>query len=119
MDVRTAQIILVLYVIFNGVRVFSYFPQIFTIAKEKSEVSAISLITWWMWTGANFISGIYASFITPDFWLAFVSFANGTGCLTVILCVIYKRKKYGVKKVKVEPVGEDTVLAQGLSNIQK
>lgn len=109
MDVRTAQLILVLYVIFNSIRVFSYLPQIFTIAKEKSAVTAISLLTWWMWTGANFISGTYATFITPDLWLAVTSFANTAGCLAVIICVMYKRKKYGVLKQDPLEVVESVV----------
>lgn len=119
MDVRTAQLILVLYVIFNTVRVFSYLPQIFTVAKEKSAVTAISLLTWWMWTGANFISGVYASFITPDLWLALTSYANAVGCLAVISCVIYKRRKYGAKTVFVETELEKVDSSEVVKNSSK
>lgn len=118
MDANTAQTILVLYVIFNGIRVFSYFPQILTITKQKTDVSAISLLTWSIWTCSNFISGLYTTVITPDMWLAIISFINSACCLAVISCVLYKRKKYAIKS-SVGDLDVNLLPQVALSTLQK
>lgn len=87
------------YFLLNTVRVFSYVPQIITVGKEKSTAKAISLVTWSFWTGANFITGMYASFVVKDSLLSLMSYGNTFGCGIVVGIVIYKRRRYNEKRV--------------------
>lgn len=89
------KLITVLYLGFNTVRVFSYLPQILAVAKERSAATAIALPTWGFWTMANFTTGLYATFVVPDYLLAIMSYGNTLGCAVVAAIVIYKRRKYG------------------------
>jgi hypothetical protein len=87
-------VITALYIIFNTGRVLSYLPQIFAVAREKSAATAISLVTWLFWTGANLTTGLYATFKVPDFYLALMSYGNALGCIAVVIIVMFKRAKY-------------------------
>lgn len=90
----TIKTILTLYICFNAFRIFSYIPQMITLYKEKSSARAISLLTYWMWTGANFTTAVYASVITVDWWLACISYMNSICCTIICLMIHYKRSKY-------------------------
>lgn len=88
------------YFLLNTIRVFSYVPQIITVGKEKSTAKAISLITWSFWTGANFITGMYASFVVKDSLLSLMSYGNTLGCGIVVGIVLYKRRVYSEKRIE-------------------
>ena len=88
------QLITSLYLLFNSARVLSYLPQIWAVSKEESKAQAISLLTWGFWTLANFTTGLYASFVAPDFLLSLMSYGNALGCGIVVGIVLYKRVKY-------------------------
>lgn len=103
----TFQSILVAYTFFNAFRLLAYIPQIIALAKEESAAKAISLITYWMWVGANFTTALYATVIMPDIWLASVSYINSGLCLAVSLMIHYKRRKYA----------EKTPLVSGLATV--
>lgn len=83
-----------IYFLLNTVRVFSYVPQIITVSKEKSTAKAISLWTWSFWTVANFITGLYATFVVKDVLLSLMSYGNTLGCGIVVGIVLFKRKHY-------------------------
>lgn len=96
-----------IYFLLNTIRVFSYVPQIITVGKEKSMAKAISLLTWSFWTGANFVTGLYASFVVKDSLLSLMSYGNTLGCGVVVGIVIYKRRKYSESRIKsLETVAE-------------
>lgn len=108
------QLITVIYLALNTVRVFSYVPQIIAVGKDKSPAKAIALTTWIFWTLANFTTALYASFVAPDFLLSLMSYGNTLGCGTVVAIVLYKRKKYAqIDKpaISVSVVNEDVVYA--------
>ncbi len=94
MELLFISIIKFLYFAFNSIRVLSYIPQIMSVAKEKSSANAISLMTWWFWTGANITTALYALIVLKDNMLYWMSLGNSVGCLTVILIVLYKRYQY-------------------------
>ncbi len=98
MEVLLLNVIKWLYVAFNSVRVFSYIPQIITVAKEKSQAKALSLLTWFFWTGANITTALYAHVILKDDMLTWMSLGNSLGCMIVIGIVIYKRLIYAENK---------------------
>lgn len=85
-----------LYLVFNGVRVFSCIPQIVAISKEQSPVKTISLSTWGMLTMGMVTAALYAIFVTKDVLVALMTSGNALGCLMVVFIVMYKRKKYGM-----------------------
>lgn len=87
------------YFVLNTIRVFSYVPQIITVSKEKTEAKAISLLTWFFWTGANLITGMYATFVVKDTLLSLMSYGNTLGCGIVVGIVLYKRKRYSEKSI--------------------
>ena len=88
-----------IYFLLNTVRVFSYVPQIITVGKEKSTAKAISLLTWSFWTGANLITGMYATFVVKDTLLSLMSYGNTLGCGIVVAIVLYKRRKYNEERI--------------------
>lgn len=94
-----------LYLAFNSVRVFSYVPQIISVAKDKSPAKAISLMTWSFWTFANLTTALYATFVVPDYLLSIMSYGNTLGCGIVVAMVICKRKKYSVSDIVSIPAG--------------
>lgn len=95
-----AKIVTYIYFLLNTIRVFSYIPQIITVGKEKSTARAISLLTWSFWTGANLITGVYATFVVKDTLLSLMSYGNALGCGIVVGIVLYKRKRYNEKTIE-------------------
>lgn len=87
-------LITIMYLFFNGARVLSYIPQIYTISKEHNKVTAISLSTWAFWAAANLTTAIYAQVEVHDAMLALINYGNALCCFIVVAMVLYKRKKY-------------------------
>lgn len=87
-------LITIMYLFFNGARVLSYIPQIYTISKEHNKVTAISLSTWAFWAAANLTTAIYAQIEVHDSMLALINYGNALCCFIVVAMVLYKRKKY-------------------------
>lgn len=90
----TLTLITIMYLFFNGARVLSYIPQIYTISKEHNKVTAISLSTWIFWAAANLTTAIYAQIEVHDSMLALINYGNALCCFIVVGMVLYKRKKY-------------------------
>jgi uncharacterized protein with PQ loop repeat len=90
------KIVTFLYLVFNGIRVFSCIPQILSIAKEESPVKTISISTWCMLSMGLITSCLYAIYVTHDLLIALMSGGNGVSSIIVIGLVIYKRKRYGM-----------------------
>lgn len=90
----TLTLITIMYLFFNGARVLSYIPQIYTISKEHNKVTAISLSTWIFWALANLTTGIYSQVEVHDLMLTLINYGNALCCFIVVCMVIYKRKKY-------------------------
>jgi hypothetical protein len=83
------------FVAFSGLRMFSYIPQIWRIAADKTGAAAISYTTWGLWTGANASTAVYAATSLHDVWLAFVSGVYAICCVTVIALTALKRQGDG------------------------
>lgn len=91
---NTLTVITIMYLFFNGARVLSYIPQIYTISKEHNKVTAISLSTWIFWALANLTTGIYSQMEVNDNILTLINYGNALCCFIVVGMVMYKRKKY-------------------------
>lgn len=89
---ETSTLTLLLFAAFSGLRIFSYLPQIFRVARDPHGASAISYSTWILWTGANIATALYALTNLGDMYLAFVSAVYAACCVTVIFLTMLKRQ---------------------------
>ena len=88
-----AQATFIVFVTFSSVRIFSYVPQIYRVARDPNGASAISYATWGLWTAANAATALYAVVNLQDRWLATVSVLYATCCLSVITLTWLKREQ--------------------------
>lgn len=82
-----------LFSFFNSLRIFSYLPQIITIARDTQGATAISYSTWTLWTAANGSTAFYASVVLHDAALAQVNAVNAVFCAIVIGLTAFKRHR--------------------------
>jgi hypothetical protein len=82
-----------LFTVFNGLRIFSYLPQILRVARDPNGASAISYATWSLWTAANATTGLYAAVNLSDSTLVALNFLNAACCLAVIGLTAFKRRQ--------------------------
>jgi hypothetical protein len=82
-----------LFTVFNGLRIFSYLPQILRVARDPNGASAISYATWSLWTAANATTGLYAAVNLSDPPLVVLNFVNAACCLAVIGLTVLKRRR--------------------------
>ena len=85
------EITLILFSIFNILRLGSYLPQIIRVATDNEGAKAISYSTWSLWIGANASTAAYAAVNISDMTLFFVSTMNAIGCAVVVGLTALKR----------------------------
>ena len=88
-----SEITLVLFSIFNILRVGSYLPQIVRVAMDTEGAKAISYSTWSLWIGANTSTAAYAAVNIADMTLFIVSAMNAVGCALVVGLTALKRQQ--------------------------
>ena len=89
-----AEISLGTFSAFSGLRLVSYFPQIWRVARDGNGASAISYSTWLMWTGSHLSTGCYAAINLGDRLLAACSALYALCCLVVIVITVVKRRNH-------------------------
>jgi hypothetical protein len=82
-----------LFTVFNALRVISYLPQMYRIARDTSGASAISYSTWILWTAANGTTAIYSFTNLGDLTLAWTNGLNALCCTAVITLTAFKRHR--------------------------
>lgn len=88
-----AEVTLVLFSFFNGLRVFSYLPQIYRVATDDTGAKAISYSTWGIWIGANSTTSAYALIHLSDVPLCLIGASNTMGCIVVVGLTAFKRNQ--------------------------
>jgi hypothetical protein len=88
-----ADISLLLFTAFNGLRIVSYVPQIVRVARDANGASAISYSTWGMWLAANSSTSLYAFVNIADQMMGVINLVNALCCAIVIGLTAYKRKR--------------------------
>ena len=79
---------------FNALRIVSYLPQIRCVANDRHGASAISYLTWSIWTGANASTALYAWLLLDDLWLTLIHVVNTACCIVVILLTVRQRRRF-------------------------
>ena len=87
---------------FSGLRLVSYFPQIYRVARDANGASAISYSTWLMWTGSHLSTGCYAAINLGDRLLAACSGLYALCCVLVIVMTAIKRRRYSGRMTTAE-----------------
>jgi hypothetical protein len=83
-----------LFTFFNSLRIVSYLPQIWRVARDTQGASCISYMTWMLWTAANASTSLYAFANLGDLMLGLVTLANTVCCLAVIGLTLFKRRQF-------------------------
>ena len=86
---------------FSGLRLVSYFPQIYRVARDTNGASAISYSTWLMWTGSHVSTGCYAAVNLGDRLLAACSGLYALCCVLVIVMTAIKRRRHSGRMTTV------------------
>ena len=84
---------LLAFTAFSGIRLVSYFPQIYRVARDRNGASAISYATWAVWIGCHVSTGLYAAVNLGDGLLAAASLLYALCCLAVIAITASKRRR--------------------------
>jgi hypothetical protein len=96
-----------LFTIFNLLRIASYLPQIYRVARDQYGASAIAYSTWALWTAANGSTAFYAVYNVFDLPLAAINLLNALCCLAVILLTIYKRRMFRLNQTHSSEIKSD------------
>jgi len=89
----TADVAFYLFSVFNGLRVFSYLPQIYCVARDTGGAAVISYWTWGLWAAANASTAAYAFLSLGDLPLAVINLLNSVCCAIVIGLTVVKRQQ--------------------------
>ena len=90
----------VLFTIFNTLRLVSYLPQMYRIARDTGGAAAISYSTWILWTAANGSTAIYSLTSLGDLTLAWTNGLNALCCAVVIALTALKRRRFAERRLR-------------------
>ncbi|MEI7447117.1 MAG: hypothetical protein WCK28_19675 [Burkholderiales bacterium] len=85
---------LALFSFFSLLRLVSYLPQMWRIARDAHGASAIAYSTWAIWIGANASTMAYAWVNLHDTWLAVVNGINTACCAVICTLTAWKRRDW-------------------------
>jgi hypothetical protein len=88
------ELIALAFALTNALRLVSYAPQIWRVARDRGGAQAISCLTWNLWIAANATTALYAWTQLHDLLLAIVNAANATCCASVVLITLAKRSAH-------------------------
>lgn len=80
-----------LYFMTTGLIVFSYVPQVWRLAHDRTDSSSISLVSWVIWVYAATVSVLYAVIVNGDPLFILSTTLNGAGCYAVLFMAVFNR----------------------------
>lgn len=84
-------LIVLAYGLSNALRLASYVPQLWRVARDRGGAQAISCLSWNLWTAANATTALYAWTQLHDLALTVVNAGNALCCIAVVLITLFKR----------------------------
>ncbi len=84
-------LIMFAYTTSNALRLLSYAPQIWCVARDRHGAQAISCLTWSLWVTANGTTALYAWTQLHDWALTLVNAGNALCCASVVAMTLVKR----------------------------
>jgi hypothetical protein len=90
----TEELVTWAYGLTNALRVASYAPQIWRVARDREGAQAISCLSWNLWVAANATTALYAGVRLHDAALVVINAANALCCLSVVLITLVKRRRW-------------------------
>ncbi len=97
-------LILLAYAASNALRLASYAPQIWRVARDRSGAQAISCLTWNLWIVANATTALYAWTQLHDLALTVINAGNALCCAAVVLITLGKRAALHPDRKEVVPM---------------
>ncbi len=85
------QAITLAFALTNVLRLISYVPQIWCVARDRSGAQAISCFAWNLWIAANAVTAVYVWTQLHDWLLSAIHAANALCCAVVVLNTLAKR----------------------------
>jgi energy-converting hydrogenase Eha subunit G len=85
------EMIALAFALTNALRLVSYAPQIWRVARDRAGAQAISCLTWNLWIAANATTALYAWTQLHDLLLAVINAGNAVCCASVVLITLAKR----------------------------
>lgn len=82
------------FIFLSGIRCVSYLPQLVRIVRDRHGASAISYMTWSIWTLTHLTTALYAVFNLGDVFLAAVSCVYALCCASVVVLTAFKRARH-------------------------
>jgi uncharacterized protein with PQ loop repeat len=86
-----AEFSLTAFALLNGGRVLAYLPQIARVYRDRNGATAVSLMTWVMFTAANVATVSYSLLVSRDLVVACVFALNACGCLVIAVMTALRR----------------------------
>jgi hypothetical protein len=84
-------LVVLAYGLSNALRLASYVPQLWRVARDRGGAQAISCLSWNLWTAANATTALYAGTQLHDLALTVVNAGNALCCIAVVLITLFKR----------------------------
>jgi hypothetical protein len=84
-------LVVLAYGVSNALRLASYAPQIWRVARDRAGAQAISCLSWNLWAAANATTALYAWTQLQDLPLAAVNGGNALCCAAVVLITLARR----------------------------
>ncbi len=117
------ELIALAFAISNALRLVSYAPQIWRVARDRSGAQAISCLTWNLWVAANVSTAVYAWTHLNDWMLTAISAGNAVCCASVVLLTWVKRARHAAASTPATHLHREPVMTSKccphLSNLPK
>jgi hypothetical protein len=84
-------LVLLVFGVSNFLRLLSYLPQMWRVARDRHGAQAISCLTWNLWIAANASTALYAWTHLHDLPLAAMHTGNAICCSCVVALTVFKR----------------------------
>ena len=80
------------FLVFNGLRIVLYLPQLRSCWNDRHGCSTINLWTWSSWIVANLSTALYMWVFLGDGWGLLLNLGNALMCLATVVVTVIRRR---------------------------